>query len=60
MLCWKAFHENKVVYNLFFTGLKIKSRTFRIVLNKTLKGIRGVRLDSRKVLRAPGPWTKYF
>ena len=26
----------------------------------TLKGIRGVRLDDRKVFRAPGPWTKLF
>ena len=30
------------------------------VLDKTLKGIRGVRPDNRKVLRAPGPRTKYF
>ena len=30
------------------------------VLDKTLKGIRGVRLDNRKVLRAPGPRTKFF
>ena len=27
---------------------------------KTLKGIRGVRLDNRKVLRAPGPRIKYL
>ena len=31
-----------------------------LVLDKTLKGIRGVRLDNRKVLCAPGPRTKYF
>ena len=31
-----------------------------IIAFKTLKGIRGVRLDNRKVLRAPGPWTKYL
>ena len=30
------------------------------VLDKTLKGIRGVRLDNRKVLRAPGPRNEYF
>ena len=30
------------------------------VLDKTLKGIRGVRPDNRKVLRAPGQRTKYF
>ena len=30
------------------------------VLDRTLKGIRGVRIDNRKVLRAPGPTTKYF
>ena len=29
-------------------------------MNKTLKGIRGVRLDDRKVLCAPNPKTKYF
>ena len=29
-----------------------------VVLNKTLKGIRGVRLDNRKVLHAPAPRTK--
>ena len=29
-------------------------------MEKTLKGTRGVRLDNRKVLRAPGPRTKYF
>ena len=31
-----------------------------MVLDKTLKGIRGVRLDNRKVLRAPGSRTKHF
>ena len=31
-----------------------------IVLDKTLKGTRGVRLDNQKVIRAPGPRTKYF
>ena len=30
------------------------------ILDKTLKGIRGVRLDNRKVLRVPGPGTKLF
>ena len=30
------------------------------VLDKTLKGIRDVQLNSRKVLRAPGLKTKYF
>ena len=30
-----------------------------IVLDKTIKGIRGVQLDNRKVLCAPGPTTKY-
>ena len=29
-------------------------------LEKTLKGIRGVRLGNRKVLRAPRPRTKCF
>ena len=29
-------------------------------MDKTLKGIRSVRLDNRKVLRAPGPRTKLF
>ena len=33
---------------------------FSIVLDKTLKGIRGVRLDNRKVFRAPGPRTIYI
>ena len=33
---------------------------YYIVLDKTLKGIRGVRLDNQIVLRAPGPRTKYF
>ena len=28
--------------------------------DKTLKGIRGLRLDFRKVFRAPGPRTQYF
>ena len=28
--------------------------------NKTLKGIRGERLDNQKIFCAPGPWTKYF
>ena len=31
-----------------------------MILDKTLKGIRGVRLDNRKILRAPGPRIKYF
>ena len=31
-----------------------------LVLDKTLKGIHGVRLDNRKVVRAPRPRTKYF
>ena len=31
-----------------------------LILDKTLKGIRGVRLDNKKVLCAPGPRTKYF
>ena len=31
-----------------------------LVLDKTLKGIRGVQLDNQKVLCAPGPWTKCF
>ena len=30
------------------------------VLDKTLKGIRGVRLDNRKTFRATSPKTKYF
>ena len=30
-----------------------------MILDKTLKGIRGVRLGNRKILRAPGPRTKY-
>ena len=30
------------------------------VLDKTLKGIRGVLLNNRKVFSAPGPKTKYF
>ena len=29
-------------------------------MDKTLKGIRGVQLDNRKVLPAPGPRTKPF
>ena len=32
----------------------------RSVLDKTLKDVRGLRLDNRKVLRAPGCRTKYF
>ena len=32
----------------------------KIVLDKTLKGIRGMRLDNRKVFRALGYRTKYF
>ena len=36
------------------------TKSLGIVLDKTLKGIRGVRLDNRKVLRAPSPKTKYF
>ena len=39
----------KVVNTLCFT-----------VLDKRVKSIRGVRLDNRKVLCAPGPTTKYF
>ena len=38
---------------------EIKMQNFN-VLDKTLKGIRCVRPDNRKVLRAPGPRTKYF
>ena len=30
------------------------------LLDMTLKGIRGVKLDNRKVLCAPDPWTKYL
>ena len=30
------------------------------VLDKTLKGIRGLRPDNQKVLRTPRPKTKYF
>ena len=33
---------------------------FAYVLDKTLKGFRGVRLDNQKVFCAPGPRTKYF
>ena len=33
----------------------ITLQTQVIVLNKTLKGIRGERLDNRKIFRAPGP-----
>ena len=33
---------------------------FNKEISKTLKGIRDVRLDNRKVLRAPGPRIKYF
>ena len=39
---------------------KVYRITCYIVLDQTLKGIRCVRLDNRKVLRAPGPGTKYF
>ena len=31
-----------------------------MVLDKTLKGIHGVRLDNRKVFHASGSRTKYF
>ena len=35
-------------------------KIIRCVLDKTSKGIRGVRLDNRKVLRASGPRTEHF
>ena len=41
------------------TNLKAFLRYFN-VLDKTLKGIRGVRLVKQKALRAPGPRTKHF
>ena len=37
---------------------QLKTYSFKAI--KTLKGICGVRLDDRKVLRAPGTKTKYF
>ena len=40
--------------------MKIPNKKTIHVLDKTLRGIRGVRLDNRKVLRAPGFWIKYF
>ena len=44
----------------FCTDVFFKHELRKIVLNKTLKGTRGVRPDNRKVLRAPSPRTKYF
>ena len=38
----------------------IKKLQIYFVLDKTLKGMHGVRLDNLKVLRAPGLRTKYF
>ena len=41
----------------------VYEKTFRLsilTLDKTLKGIRGVRPDNQKFLRAPDPRTKYF
>ena len=40
-----------IMYLIQFKSLKI--------LDKTLKGISGVRLDKLKVVCAPGPRTKY-
>ena len=34
--------------------------SLNVVLEKTLKGIRGVRLDNRQVLCVLGPRTKFF
>ena len=42
------------MFNMFVTKKK------HYVLDKTLKCIRGVGNDNQKVLRAPGPMTKYF
>ena len=36
-----------------------ESYVFSIVLHKMLKGLRGVRLDNRKVLHALGPGISY-
>ena len=44
---------------MFFLSFILQLNWFK-VLDKTLKGIRGVRLDNRKLLRAPGARTKFF
>ena len=58
-------------FSLFFLSVNILSNTnyctdsnlagfILSILDKKLIGIRGVRLDSQKVLRTPGSRTKYF
>ena len=55
------FYKNHYIYTTMKTFfLPYKPLFVYIIAFKTLKGIRGVRLDNRKVLRAPGPWTKYL
>ena len=51
---------SNLLLTLLTLNLNSKLCYLYIVLDKTLKGIRGVRPDNRKVLRAPGPRTKYF
>ena len=45
--------------NIYIKTYNLNDNNFN-VLEKTLKGIRGVRLCNRKVLRAPGARTKHF
>ena len=45
---------------LFLIYIRLKFEYNIPVLDKTLKGIRGVRPDNRKAVCAPGPRTKYF
>ena len=50
-------HYIKLILSAILT-LMDKAIDF-VVLDKTLKDIRGVRLGNRKILRAPDPRTKY-
>ena len=48
--------KNIKAHKVFLTSVNI----VYLVLEKTLKGTRGVRLDNRKVLCAQSPRTEYF
>ena len=54
---YSLFVIHKHLQNIHYILSKIDPHKFftSLVLDKTLKGIRGVRLDNRKVLRAPCP-----
>ena len=41
-------------------GYRVVIKKCCLILDKTLKGTRGVRPDNQKVLCVPGPRTKYF